>query len=113
MTLKFWRTIILFLTFYQQISSIPLTLINNAIFSPNNITNLLTNFSNIQSRDACICQCYGTSQCIMVNYNGYRRECLLVSATFRTEHLRTVPSSENATVVIFNDRNQIGKETFL
>lgn len=107
--MKFVVIIILLLINARETSSMMnLTLINNARFDS---MNLLDDLWDIPTRDRCICQCDARPNCILVNYNGFHQECQLFSALLQSEKLRVVPINENAAVIVFNYRNQIGRRT--
>jgi hypothetical protein len=104
-----WRIILLLITYQQMSLAIRISMINNALFDPVNATYWLANLSNIESRDICICQCYAQSNCITVNYYGRYQECTLFSIPVAQKQLRLMTTSENTTVISFQNRTSVGE----
>lgn len=106
----FPRIVLILIVCQQILSPVPITVINNAMFDSIDPNYLLTNLSNIKTWNACVCQCFAISNCIVINYYGSRQECLLFSTSLQPAQLRVMSTDKNATVVVFDNRNHVGKE---
>jgi hypothetical protein len=92
-------TILVLIFYLQFISTILIATYKNASFNPFDNHSIIYNFSSIQSREICICQCWMNSICKTVAYNGYYQYCVLYSAYLQEGQLQLMATDVNSSVI--------------
>lgn len=105
----FFKVIFLLLFFFLTfISTIPISIYNNALFNPIDAHFIVANLSSIQSQNICICQCISNSMCITATYNGYYQYCLLYFAQLYEGQLKLMTTDSMSSVIYFNNKTISG-----
>ena len=74
---------------------------NNARFDPFNAQHVFANLISISSDNACLCECYRRSMCLMASYFAIDQTCFLLSAQLNEGQLGVVPTIAHAKLFIF------------
>jgi hypothetical protein len=92
-------TTLYLICYLPLISTIPIAIYKNARFDPFDNHSIIYNFSLIESRQVCICQCFMTATCKTAAYNGYYQYCVIYFAYLQEGQLRVMTIDANSSVI--------------
>lgn len=93
------RGILVFFMCWISTLGIPMRIYRNARFDPRNSTLKIMEFSLMNSREDCACQCLIDSSCSTAAYVGINQTCALFNAKVRVNWLRRMTNTTEASVL--------------
>jgi hypothetical protein len=102
-------SVVLLLLCFVSVTTVPMTIYNNAWFDPSNVANTITILVSATTMEKCACQCYNNSLCVTGTYFGINQTCVLSSAHIWQGQLHLIINVFVKVFSFINRTTELGK----